>query len=59
MLGSETAVHTDGLVGCFRGLVMNNEGKFDVPNIKVKGDIISKARLRTQGIRTYRSIILP
>ncbi|XP_046452961.1 uncharacterized protein LOC124200702 isoform X3 [Daphnia pulex] len=25
MLGSETAVHTDGLVGCFRGLVMNNE----------------------------------
>lgn len=27
MLGSETAAHTDGLVGCFRGLVMNNEGK--------------------------------
>ncbi|XP_059351285.1 axotactin-like isoform X3 [Daphnia carinata] len=25
MLGSEMAPHTDGLVGCFRGLVMNNE----------------------------------
>lgn len=25
MAGSETAVHNDGLIGCFRGLVMNNE----------------------------------
>ena len=25
MLGSEAVIHSDGLVGCFRGLVMNNE----------------------------------
>lgn len=29
MLGPETAVYDDGLIGCFRGLVMNNEG--DIP----------------------------
>ena len=28
MLGPETAVYDDGLIGCFRGLVMNNEGEF-------------------------------
>lgn len=34
MLGPETAVYDDGLIGCFRGLVMNNEGENPTHDVK-------------------------